>query len=121
VLDEKGRFIGGAIYPGVGISLEALSTHTALLPNVEMTPPRHAISASTADCMKSGILYGSAGAVDGILDQFEKELSVSPASIVATGGMAHLIAPYCRHALILDETLLLRGLKLIWDKNQKTQ
>lgn len=121
VLDEKGRFIGGAIYPGVGISLEALSTHTALLPNVEMTPPRHAIAASTADCMKSGILYGSAGAVDGILDQFEKELSVSPASIVATGGMAHLIVPHCRHEIVLDETLLLRGLKRIWDKNQKTQ
>ena len=71
--------------------------------------------------MKSGILYGSAGAVDGILDQFEKGLSVSPASIVATGGMAHLIVPHCRHEIVLDETLLLRGLKRIWDKNQKAQ
>ncbi len=118
-VDEKGRFIGGAIYPGVGISLEALSDHTALLPSVEITPPRTAIAANTADCMRSGIVYGSAGAVDGLLDHFEQSLGGKPASVVATGGIAHLIYSYCRHEMTLDETLLLRGLKRIWDKNNK--
>ena len=86
-----------------------------------MTPPRHAIAANTSDCMKSGSVYGSAGAVDGILDHFEAELGCPPAAIVATGGIAHLIYAHCKHQMILDETLLLRGLKRIWDKNQRTK
>ena len=119
VVDEKGRYVGGAILPGVGLSLNALAQGTALLPNIEIAAPRNAISANTVECMKSGIVYGTAGAIDGLLERFSEELATPPASIVATGGMSGLICPHCRHSIILDETLLLKGLGLLWRKNQK--
>ncbi|MBQ7336538.1 MAG: type III pantothenate kinase [Clostridia bacterium] len=117
-VDEKARFIGCAIYPGAEISLNALAEKTALLPHIEICPPKNAIAASTVDCMKSGIVYGTAGAVDGLLDRFAESMGTPPASIVATGGLAHLIAPHCRHSMTVDETLLLRGLKTLWEKNR---
>lgn len=117
-IDAGGKFIGGAFYPGVGISLAALASKTALLPHIDVQPPEKAISANTIDCMKSGIVYGSAGAVDGLIDRFEAQLG-TPASIVATGGISSMIYPHCRHAMIHDDTLILKGLRMIWDKNQK--
>ncbi len=117
VIDEKGRFIGGAILPGTKLSLDALAHKTALLPLTDMSSPKNVIGTNTVDCMKSGIIYGAAGALDGLLDRFEEQLG-SIASIVATGGLASTVAPHCRHTLKIDETLLLRGLRLIWDKNQ---
>ena len=120
VVDEKGRYVGGAILPGVGLSLGALAEGTALLPRIEIRPPRNVIATNTVDSMKSGIVYGTAGSIDGLLDRFTDALGTSPASIVATGGMAHLICPYCRHTIRIDETLLLKGLTLIWQKNQKS-
>lgn len=116
-VDEKGRYIGGCILPGAGISLEALARRTALLPHVELTAPQKAIATNTTDSMKAGIVYGAAGAVDGVLDRFEAALGQPPASIVATGGLAGAIAPHCRHALALDAALVLKGLGLIWHKN----
>jgi type III pantothenate kinase len=120
VVDEKGRYVGGAILPGVGLSLGALAEGTALLPRIEIRPPRSVIATNTVDSMKSGIVYGTAGSIDGLLDRFTDALDTPPASIVATGGMAHLICPYCRHTIHIDEMLLLKGLTLIWQKNQKT-
>ena len=119
VVDAGGKFIGGAILPGVGISLDALSEGTALLPRIELLPPRNVIAANTVDSMKAGIVYGTAGAIDGLLDRFAESLGKEPASIVATGGMSARICPYCRHGITSDETLLLKGLYLIWKKNQK--
>ena len=119
VVDDGGRFIGGAILPGAGISLSALASETALLPHVELGAPKAAIAANTVDSMKSGIVYGTAGSVDGIIDRFEQELKAPAASIVATGGISAVIAPHCRHTVTLDETLLLKGLDIIWRKNQK--
>ena len=119
VVDRGGKYIGGAILPGVGISLNALAKETALLPHIEIAPPRNVIAANTVDCMKAGIVYGTAGAVDGLIDRIAEELGEAPASIVATGGVAHVIVPHCRHSMIMDDTLLLRGLRLIWDKNQR--
>ena len=116
-VNEAGRYIGGVIYAGVGISLEALVKDTSLLPNIEIAPPKRAIATNTVEAMKSGIFYSTVGGVDGILDQFEKDLK--PATIVATGGLATKIAPYCRHQIVLDENLLLKGLKIIYDKNKK--
>ena len=118
-VDEKARFIGGAIFPGAGISLTALAHNTALLPHIDIQPPSKVVATNTVDCMRSGIVYGTAGAVDGILDHFAEELG-EPASIVATGGISSLICPHCRHNITLDDTLLLKGLRSIWDKNQKT-
>ena len=119
VVDEKSRYIGGAILPGAGISLNALASETALLPHIELGVPKSAIAANTVDSMKSGIIYGTAGSVDGIIDRFEKELATPIASIVATGGISAVIASHCRRSITVDETLLLKGLEIIWRKNQK--
>ena len=119
VVDEKGRYIGGAILPGVGISADALAKETALLPHIDLRAPRNAIATNTVDCMRSGIVYGTAGAVDGILDRIIQEMGQEPASIVATGSMCEPIIPYCRHSLLRDDMLILKGLGLIWAKNQK--
>lgn len=119
VVDAKGRYIGGAILPGVGLSLNALAEGTALLPHIELMPPHNVIATNTVDSMKSGILYGTAGSIDGLIDRFATELGQEPASVVATGGMSTLVCPHCRHSVILDETLLLKGLALIWRRNKK--
>lgn len=118
VVDSGGRFIGGAILPGVGISLDALSQSAALLPHIDVRPPLSPIGANTVDCMKSGIVFGAAGAVDGLIDRFEEALGSSAGSIVATGGLCQLISPHCRHRMTVDETLLLKGLGMIWYKNK---
>ena len=118
VVDGRGRYVGGAILPGVGLSLNALAQGTALLPHIELQPPKSPVAANTVDSMKAGIVYGTAGSIDGLLDRFAEALGEVPASVVATGGISRLIVPHCRHAITLDETLLLRGLWLIWKKNQ---
>ena len=118
VVDGRGRYVGGAILPGVGLSLNALAQGTALLPHIELQPPKSPVAANTVDSMKAGIVYGTAGSIDGLLDRFAEALGEAPASVVATGGISRLIVPHCRHAITLDETLLLRGLWLIWKKNQ---
>lgn len=119
VVDAKGRYVGGAILPGVELSLNALSSGTALLPNVEITAPKSPIGTNTVDCMRAGIVYGAAGAVDGLLDRILEVLDAPRVSIVATGGMSATLCPQCRHEMILDPTLLLKGLGVIWKKNQK--
>ncbi|MBQ9773752.1 MAG: type III pantothenate kinase [Clostridia bacterium] len=118
VVDERARFIGGAILPGVKLSLEALAQSTALLPHIEIQAPRAPIGANTVDCMKSGIVYGAAGAVDGLIDRFEAQLKAPVASIVATGGLCKSVIPHCTHTATIDEELLLKGLRIIWDRNR---
>ncbi|MBE6589059.1 MAG: type III pantothenate kinase [Ruminococcaceae bacterium] len=118
-LDKDARFIGCAILPGVDTSLSSLTDRTALLPNIEIKAPRSPIGTSTVDCMRAGIVYGSAGAVDGLLDRFAEALGEPPAAIIGTGGAAPAILPHCKHTVLLDEVLLLKGLRRIWDKNQK--
>lgn len=120
VVSAAGSYIGGAILPGVGTSLNALTKGTSLLPSIEIQPPRKAISKETADAMKSGLIYGNAGSIDGILDQFEKEIG-KPATIVSTGGLGRVVCPYCRHEISYDPQLLLKGLGIIWKKNSKIQ
>ncbi len=121
LVDEKGRFAGGCILPGAGISLEALSRRAALLPRTELTPPVRAIPTNTVDCMRAGILWGAAGAVDGILDRFAETLGREPASIVATGGLSAALAPHCRHTLLHDPALVLKGLAFIWQKTRDAE
>ena len=74
VVDSKGRYIGGAILPGVSLSMNALTTGTSLLPKIELTPPNKVIASNTVECMKSGIIYGAAGAIDGVLSRFTEAL-----------------------------------------------
>lgn len=117
VVNKEGAYIGGAILPGVGISINALVDSTSLLPGIAIEKPSKAIATETTDAMKSGIVYGSAGALDGIIDHFIEEMGQEPASIVATGGIGGLIAPVCRHDIVIDDNLLLKGLIKIYKMN----
>lgn len=113
VIDREGSFSGGVILPGVGISMNALAKETSLLPSIDVAPAKKLISLNTIDAMRSGIIYGTAGSLDGIIDRFLEELG-EEASILATGGLSPLICPYCRHHITVDENLLLSGLWEIW-------
>lgn len=113
VIDREGTFSGGVILPGVGISMNALAKETSLLPSIDVAPSKKLISLNTIDAMRSGIIYGTAGSLDGIIDRFLEELG-EEASILATGGLSLLICPYCRHHITVDENLLLSGLWEIW-------
>jgi len=117
-VDREGSYVGGAILPGVSLSLDALVHGTSLLPKIDRIPPKKAISTSTVECMRSGILYGAAGAVDGLLDRFFSELGEKEISLICTGSLAREIAPHCRHRLVCDENLILKGLGMIYRKNQ---
>lgn len=116
VIDKSGAFIGKMILPGVMVSLDALSSRAAQLPKISLDPPKKLIGSNTVDSMKSGILYGSAGALDGLIDRIQEELG-EPCTLIATGGLAQVIVPLCRNRILLDEELLLRGLLLLYEKN----
>jgi len=116
VVDGDGKYIGGTIMPGVSTSLDALTLNTSLLPHIEIKPPQKNIPTNTVDSMKSGIIFGSAGAVDKVLGKFEEEIGELK-TVVSTGGMADIIAPYCTHKINSDEKLLFKGLNIIYKKN----
>ena len=118
VVDKGNKFIGGAIVPGVALSLNALSSGTSLLQKVQIEAPKKCISGTTTTCMQSGAVYGNAAMLDGMIDRFEQELG-QKASLVATGGIAARIVPLCSHEIVYDENLLLRGLGIIYKKNQR--
>lgn len=116
-VDAAGSYIGGIIYPGLKISLDTLSSKTAQLPNISLDIPSQVIGKNTIQCMRSGIMYGSAGMLDGILDRMEEELG-EQATIVATGGLSRFIIPLCRHTIIYEEDLMLKGLLILYNKNK---
>lgn len=118
VIDESSAFLGGAIIPGVTLSMNALSSGTSQLPRVSIEAPKHCIGTNTVDSMKSGAVYGTAAMLDGMIERIEAELG-SKASVVATGGLARSIVPYCKKEITCDDNLLLRGLGLIYNKNVK--
>lgn len=117
VVDRKGNYIGGCIMPGTGISLDAMVKETSLLPSIDYSAPKKVIGTNTIDAMKGGIIFGAAGAIDGVLDRYIAELG-EIGSIIATGGMGRLIAPFCRHDIIIDNRLLLKGLGCIYRINE---
>ncbi len=119
VIDKNNNYIGGQILPGIRVSLDSLVSRTSQLPRIALEAPKKVIGTNTVDCMKSGILYGNASCIDGMLDRIEEELGYST-TIVATGGLSKAIVPHCKHDIILDDDLLLKGLKIIYDKNTKT-
>ncbi len=116
VIDENRNYLGGMIIPGIGVSLNALTSQASQLPKIGLDPPKNIIGKNTVDCMKSGILYSSAAGLDGILDRIEAELG-KKVTAVATGGLAGSIVPYCTRKIILDDELLLKGLIVIYNKN----
>jgi type III pantothenate kinase len=119
VLDENKTMIGGAIAPGISISLNALTSTSALLPSVAFELPKKTIGTNTADCLRSGVVLGNACMLDGMIEKFESALG-KRCTLVATGGMASSIIGNCKRDIILREDLVLEGLRKIFAKNQKS-
>ena len=117
VVDEKKNYIGGAIIPGMRIAADTLTARTAQLPKISLEPPAKLIGKNTVDCMKSGVFYGNVALIDGMLDRIEEEMG-QKLHVIATGGLAKALIPYCRHEITLDDALLLKGLKIIYEKNK---
>ena len=118
VLNKKGDFIGGAILPGVALSMNALAAGTSQLPHVPIEAPSKSISTNTVDCIKSGVVFAAASSIDGMAERFEDELG-ERMQIIATGGLANAVCRNCRRDIIHDPNLILRGLSIIYDKNKK--
>lgn len=117
-VDKSGAFVGGCICPGVRISMDALFGRTAQLPGISLEAPGCAIGKNTRDSMCSGIMYGSAAMLDGLLDRMEAELG-TPVTVVATGGISRFVTPLCRRKILCDQSLMLKGLGLIYRRNQR--
>ena len=115
VVSAGGEYLGGVIFPGVEISLEALAERAAALPRIDLAPPRALISKTTVDAIRAGTLYGFAGMVDGIIDRLHAELGEF--RTLATGGLAGAVVPHCRTIDELDDLLTLHGLRLVWERN----
>ena len=117
VVDKNRNYIGGMILPGVRISLDALTQRASQLSGISIDAPKRVIGKNTIDCMKSGVLYSNAGAIDGIITRMEEELG-EKCTVIATGGLARKIIPFCKREIIIDEDLLLKGLWVIYEKNK---
>ncbi|MBM6992214.1 MAG: type III pantothenate kinase [Prevotella sp.] len=116
VVDEEGRFAGGMIIPGMKTSFDALCHHAAQLREVPLKAPEHLIGRNTTECMQSGMVYGYASMIDGLIDRVSLELKAIP-RVILTGGLASLIVSHCKHQVIADEYLLLHGLFHIYTNN----
>ena len=118
VVEPDNRYVGGVIFPGVMVSLDALTSRAAQLPGISLDKPKAVIGKNTVDCMRSGMMHGTAAMIDGIIERIEEELG-HKATIVATGGLARFITPLCKREIILERDLLLKGLNIIYKKNKK--
>ena len=116
VLDKNGAFIGVSIIPGVSIALKALTQGTAQLPQISLEAPKSVIGKNTADCMRSGVVFGNASMLDGMIDRFNDEMGEN-LPVYATGGLAPTIIPHCKHDIAIDENLVLKGLNILYNKN----
>jgi len=118
VVEPENVYVGGVIIPGVRTSLDALISKAAQLPGISLEQPKKVIGNNTVDCIRSGMMYGTAAMIDGMIDRMEEELGHS-ATLIATGGLAQFITPLCKHTIILDKDLLMKGLNIIYKKNKK--
>jgi type III pantothenate kinase len=118
VIDREKRYLGGMIYPGLGVSLDSLTAHASQLGGISLEAPERVIGRNTIDCMKSGVIYSAAAAMDGIIDRIQEEMGET-LTVIATGGLAKCIVPHCRREVILDDDLLLKGLLVLYDKNRR--
>ena len=120
VIDKNGRYVGGAILPGLRVSLDSMSASTAQLPRISLDTPRRVIGKNTIDCMRSGVIFGNAAMIDGMLDRIEEELG-EKTSIIATGGISKIVLPLCSHTITYDGALLMKGLLHLYEKNRRTE
>ena len=118
MLDKNGAFLGGPICAGVGISLEALTSKTSQLPQISVETPKSVIGKNSVDSMKAGLVLGSACMIDGLIERVENEIG-KVATVVATGGLAPEVVKNCKKDIIINDNLLLDGLKAIYEKNVK--
>ena len=118
VIDKNKNYVGGMIYPGIGVALDSLTSSASQLGGISLEAPEHIIGKNTVECMKSGAIHSSAAAIDGLIDRLEEELD-GEVTVIATGGLAKKIVPYCRRKIILDDELLLKGLAIIYHKNRR--
>ena len=116
VVDRERNYIGGAIMPGLRLNLNSLVSGTSMLRGISLDIPKHAVGHNTVDAMRSGLVFGHAAMIDGLLDRMEEEMG-QKMTVIATGGLASSVAPVCRHEIILDKALLLTGLVAIYEKN----
>lgn len=118
VVGRDGSFLGGMIIPGLRVSVDALSAMASQLPlNISLETPDKMIGTNTLSCMRSGVLYGAAAMLDGLVARVEKELG-EPVTAVATGGLGRLVVPLCRRAFSYDPDLLIKGLQILYEKNR---
>ena len=118
VLDPNGAHLGGCVCPGVKISLEALTGNTSLLPGIQLDSPKQALGRNTADAMRSGIMFGTASMLDGMIDRFRAETGWD-FTIVATGGLAKRIVPLCHNEIVYDRHLIIKGLARLYRDNAR--
>ena len=118
-IDEKKRYLGGAVTPGIGISMEALFQRASKLPRIELPQASSVICKNTVSAMQSGIYYGSVGQVDGIVRRMKKEMGYKEIKVIATGGLADLIASQSETIDVIDTLLTLKGLYILFKKNRK--
>ena len=116
VVDKDSCYRGGVIIPGVKVSMESLTRNAAQLQGISIEAPKKAIGTNTIDCMRSGVVFGNAALIDGLIDRMSLEVEGTPV-IIATGGLSPMIIPYCKHDIIINDELLLYGLEIIYNKN----
>lgn len=116
IMNASGAFIGVSIIPGVAMGLKALASDTAQLPQISLEAPKSVIGKNTVDCMKSGVVFGNACLIDGMIDRFNEEMG-EELNVYATGGLASTIICHCKHKITLDENMVLMGLNILYNKN----
>ena len=118
VLDENGAFLGVSIAPGMLISLNALASGASQLSSIALKSPKATIGTNTVESIRSGLIHGTSGMLDGLIDRINGELSTPAKTIIATGGLCTVVAKHCRHEMVIDQNLLLEGLKKVYEKNK---
>lgn len=117
VISEHGDFLGGAFAPGIEISIDALASRAANLVKIPLVKPRSVIGKNTVECLQSGMLYGTAAQVDGLVRRITAELGTEPTAVVATGGLAPMVIEQCETVTHYEPDLTLHGLRMIFDRN----